>query len=182
MKIRLDEIGDEPWSWHSEETVEPGSLERDEILELSPVEWRGEISRLDQGFLLRAHLSYGQTLACQRCLRPVTERVDDELELLLVDHEPGAEEEERELEEEDLGVLVVDEPEIDLWPLLREQVQLNVPMRPLCNEDCAGLCPVCGADLNEGACDCARQTFDPRWSGLAALRDRLAPEADDPED
>jgi uncharacterized protein len=174
MKIRLDEIGDEPFTWQTEESVDPAVLERDEVLELTPVEWRGEIRLLDQGFLLRARVSYGQTLACQRCLGEMTRTVAEDVELLLVDHEPGAEDEERELEGQDLGVLVMDEPEIDLWPILLEQIQLGVPMRPLCSEDCAGLCPVCGANLNEGDCGCRRETHDPRWTGLAALRDRLA--------
>jgi uncharacterized protein len=173
MKIRLEEIGDEPYTWHAEETIDPSSLDRDEILELTPIEWRGQIDRLDDGFLLRADLAYGQTLACQRCLRPVRNRVEETVELLLVEHEKGAEAEERELEEEDLGIVVIDGSEIDLRPILDEQMQLNVPMRPLCKEDCAGLCPVCGADLNDGDCGCRRQTEDPRWAGLAALRDSL---------
>ncbi|MGD2114975.1 MAG: DUF177 domain-containing protein [Acidobacteriota bacterium] len=173
MKIRLDEIGDEPYTWHTEETVDPAVLERDEVVELTPIDWRGRIRRLDQGFLLRARVAYEQTLACQRCLAEVTRTVQEDVELLLVDHEPGAEDEERELEEQDLGVLVMDEPEIDLRPILLEQIQLNVPMRPLCSETCAGLCPVCGADLNEGECGCRRETDDPRWAGLAALRDSL---------
>jgi len=173
MKIRLEEIGDEPYTWRAEETIDPSSLEREEILELTPVAWQGQVDRLDDGFLLRANLSYGQTLACQRCLRPVASRVEETVELLLVSHEPGAEAEERELEEKDLGIVVIDGPEIDLRPILEEQMQLNVPMRPLCKEDCAGLCPVCGADLNDGDCGCQRQTEDPRWAGLAALRDSL---------
>lgn len=179
MKIRLEEIGDEPYTWRVEETVDPRLLERDEVLELAPVQWRGLIRRLDQGLVLRATVTYGQVLSCQRCLRPVTQRVEEDVELLLVDHEPGAEEEERELEEQDLGVMVLDGPELDLWPILMEQIQLNVPMRPLCREDCAGLCPVCGADLNAGDCGCRRETVDPRWAGLAALRDTLPSGSDD---
>lgn len=175
MKIRLDQIGDEPYTWESEERVDARELDRQEVLALGPVEWRGRIARLDDAeYLLRARLSYSQTLACQRCLGEVTRPVEEEIELLLMEHEPGAEEEERELEEEDLGVLVVDGQELDLGPVLHEQLQLAVPMRPLCSEECAGLCPVCGANLNETECDCRRETADPRWAGLAALRDELA--------
>lgn len=174
MKVRLHEIGDDPYLWNVEESVPVGIFERDELLELSPVTWSGEIRRLDQGgFLLRARVSYDQTLACQRCLGSVTEPVDEEVELLLLRHERGADEEERELGEKDLGVVVVDGDEVDLQPILVEQIQLNVPMRPLCREECAGLCPTCGADLNQGRCDCVNETVDPRWAGLAVLRDRL---------
>ncbi len=173
MKIRLDQIGDEPYRWNTEETVSPEALDRSELLGLSPVSWSGEISRLGDGFLLRARLAYRQTLACQRCLRRVTEPVEEEIEVLILRHEKGSELEERELEEEDLGVLVVPGDDLDLSPLLEEQIQLDVPMRPLCREDCAGLCPSCGADLNEGPCDCEPEPSDPRWAGLAALRDSL---------
>lgn len=173
MKIRLHEIGDEPYTWDVDERVPATALDRDELLELSPIAWSGRIDRLDPGYLLRARLTYEQTLACQRCLGKVTEPVDEEVELLLLPHEAGAEEEERELEEKDLGVVVVDDDELDLQPILLEQLQLNVPMRPLCREECAGLCPTCGADLNQGRCDCVRETVDPRWAGLAAIRDRL---------
>jgi uncharacterized protein len=176
MKIRLHEIGDEPYTWEEEERVSPAALERPELLELGPISWSGRITRLDGpdgGYLLQGRISYEQTLACQRCLAEVTEPVTEDVELLVLRHDPGAGEEERELQEKDLGVLVVKGEELDLGPVLLEQIQLNVPMRPLCREECAGLCPTCGADLNQGPCRCGPQAPDPRWSGLAALRDSL---------
>ena len=173
MKVRLREIGDEPYTWSEEEQVSPSALDRPELLEIGPVAWSGQITRLDQGYLLRARISYDQTLACQRCLAAVTEPVAEEVELLVLRHEAGAEEEERELAEKDLGVLVVEGEELDLDPILHEQLQLNVPMRPLCREECAGLCPTCGADLNQGPCRCGPRAVDPRWEGLAVLRDSL---------
>lgn len=173
MKIRLHEIGDEPYTWSEEERVSAAALGRSEVLELGAIAWSGRIERLDSGYLLRARLAYDQTLACQRCLGRVTEPVAEELELLVLRHDPAAGQEERELEEQDLGVLVVDGDELDLTPILLEQIQLNVPMRPLCREECAGLCPTCGADLNQGRCRCGPRPVDPRWSDLAALRDSL---------
>lgn len=179
MKIRLHEIGDAPYTWSEEESVPVSALGREEVQSIGPVRWRGEVRRLDSGFLLRADLTYDQTLACQRCLASTTQPVEEEIEILLVRHEPGAEEEERELEEEDLGVMVVDGDEVDLRPLLLEQMQLAVPMRPLCREECAGLCPKCGADLNQGDCGCETQTTDPRWAGLAEIRDQLSEQRQD---
>ena len=61
----------------------------------------------------------------------------------------------RSLQAEDLGVVYVEDHELDTEPLLFEQVQINIPMKPLCRPECAGLCPHCGADLNAGACSCA---------------------------
>ncbi len=59
--------------------------------------------------------------------------------------------------------------QVDLELVSREAILLDLPLAPLCREDCAGLCPTCGIDLNEGACDCAPSTADPRWSALDAL-------------
>jgi len=59
---------------------------------------------------------------------------------------------------------------IDLEPLAREALTLDLPLAPLCAEDCRGLCATCGADLNLGDCDCPVLTADLRWAALDALR------------
>jgi uncharacterized protein len=59
---------------------------------------------------------------------------------------------------------------IDLAPLAREAILLELPLAPLCAADCQGLCPSCGADLNEGRCQCVPEAADPRWAALDALR------------
>lgn len=174
MKLRLDDIGEEPFRWQTEERIDLASLDRPEVAGLSPIDWRGTVSPLESGFLLQARLRYDQTLICQRCLEPVTETVDSGIELMLVRHESGAGDQERELEDKDLGVLVVDQ-EVDFTPILESEIQLAVPMRVLCRQDCKGLCPTCGANLNEGPCGCGRVVTDPRWSALASLKDRLPP-------
>lgn len=60
--------------------------------------------------------------------------------------------------------------EIDLTPLLRERLMLDLPTLPLCNEGCRGLCARCGSDLNVGPCGCAADTGDPRWAALRGLK------------
>jgi uncharacterized protein len=63
--------------------------------------------------------------------------------------------------------------QVDLEPLAREVVLLELPQAPLCREECLGLCPGCGADLNEGPCDCVPDDRDPRWAALDVLRAEL---------
>ncbi len=60
--------------------------------------------------------------------------------------------------------------EIDLTRALREQILLSIPPSPLCSEDCKGLCPTCGKDLNEGECGCDRTVMDPRWAALKGIQ------------
>ena len=59
---------------------------------------------------------------------------------------------------------------VDLEPLAREALTLDLPLAPLCSPDCRGLCPGCGVDLNAGACGCPPAGADPRWAALDALR------------
>jgi len=60
--------------------------------------------------------------------------------------------------------------EIDLAPAVREQILLHIPPPPLCRDDCLGLCPRCGKDLNDGECGCDRAVIDPRWAALKGIR------------
>jgi uncharacterized protein len=61
------------------------------------------------------------------------------------------------------------EPVVDLNNLIREALILSLPLKPLCDEDCKGLCPNCGVNLNEESCDCQNEESDERWEGLKDL-------------
>lgn len=171
MQIRLDQVH-EPFDWQETLELDARELDHPQVVALSPIACRGRVSPVDEGHLLRAALAYEQTLRCMRCLEPVVEPVEGEIDLLVLPARAEPTVDERELQAEDLGVLVLDEPLLDTRPLVVDQVQLGVPMKPLCRDDCAGLCSRCGADLNQGPCDCAEEV-DPRWAALAGLkRDR----------
>lgn len=108
---------------------------------------------------------------CRRCLTPLELPVDVELLFVLVPaggdlagSGEGAPMDEA-LHPYDSGAR-----ELDLGSLVREELVLSVPAWPVCRPDCRGLCPRCGADLNESVCTCAREESDPRWAALRALR------------
>ena len=173
MWVRLEQVRDRPFRWDETEAVDAAEIGHPDVQAIGPVRWRGEIRFVDPGFLLTAKISYPQTLGCQRCLEPLVQQVEEDVELLLT---PGAAvpaSPEHALEAEELGLVEVPaDGEVDLRPLLIEQIQLNVPMKPLCREGCAGICPTCGANLNEGACGCQTEEIDPRWEGLKAFQER----------
>lgn len=173
MRIRLDDLREKPFRWDETVETDAESLDSPDVVVLGPVHWRGEIAFTDPGFLLTSSYDYEQTLSCMRCLAPVPQRVEEDLTLLFVRETESTEDAELELSGEDLGLVHVDGEELELMPFLVEQLQLNVPMKPLCREACAGLCSECGANLNEGPCGCEQERVDPRWQGLAALKDRL---------
>lgn len=178
MKVRLDQVRYEPFFWQETCDFPAESLNRPELLALSPVTWRGQVIFAEPDFLLKGRMAYEQQLVCTRCLKPFAEPIKGDVELLIQagqgeDRSGG----ERELKERDLEVIVVPDEVLDTAPILAEQLQLNLPMKPLCRPDCAGLCPRCGADLNEGPCACVETVGDRRWSALADLKQRLEREA-----
>ena len=173
MQIWLDQVREEPFNWEETKSVAPEALETPELAALSPIHWKGQVAFADPGYYLRARLDYEQTLSCDRCLKPIVEPVESDIELLvLVERNPGAAGE-HELDERDLGILYNKGEVLETDPIFLEQLQLNIPMKPLCRPDCKGLCPQCGADRNDADCACEEQTADPRWAALAALKSRL---------
>ena len=74
------------------------------------------------------------------------------------------------VEDDDLSTAFYEDHVIDLGQLMQEQCYLAVPMKPLCKEDCRGLCPDCGANLNTATCQCQRAWVDPRLAVLEQLR------------
>ncbi|HSF22989.1 MAG TPA: DUF177 domain-containing protein [Blastocatellia bacterium] len=105
---------------------------------------------------------------CDRCLKPLTISVEQAFDLTYVP--PGGLDEEKELGDADLQVAFYTDQVIDLDDLVREQTELALPMSRLCNSECRGLCPVCGANLNDGDCLCTPEDVDPRWAALSELK------------
>ncbi len=95
---------------------------------------------------------------CRRCLTPVQGRLRTDVQELFESNP-------RDGESYRLG-----HDRVDLEPLARESLVLDLPLAPLCREDCRGLCPTCGADLNQGDCDCPPAEPDARWAALDVLR------------
>jgi uncharacterized protein len=124
------------------------------------------LSRNSRGILVQGKLETDVLTDCARCLAPVFVPVLFDIEELF-SYPPSTS---TVYSVEETGFL-------DLAPLVREEAILAVPMGVLCRPDCAGLCAQCGQNLNEGQCDCQRDTVDPR---LAILRTRL--ELDDHPD
>ena len=94
---------------------------------------------------------------CGRCLAPVKEEFAIEIDFSVVTSDTQSEEE----------TVLAQGQKIDLGSLAVETVLLNLPLRLLCKEDCKGLCPKCGKDLNGGDCECDHKEIDPRLQGLA---------------
>lgn len=110
------------------------------------------------------------TLSCSRCLERFGVPCDLTVDLLYLPHSANRGAGEAEVTEDDLSVAFYRDGRIDLAQLVSEQFQLALPMKPLCRDDCRGLCPACGANRNERRCGCDTRWRDPRLEALEALR------------
>ena len=110
-------------------------------------------------------------MPCSRCLEAFSWPVDASFDLRYQPHARNTGEGEREIEEDDLTTAFYEHDTIDLGQLMREQFYLALPMKPLCGENCRGLCTLCGTNLNREACSCRREWEDPRLAVLRKLKD-----------
>lgn len=108
---------------------------------------------------------------CDRCLRPLSVPVAQSFDLLYVP--PLKAGDEKELGADDLSIGFYHGGAIDLDDVVREQVELALPMTRLCAEQCQGLCPDCGVNLNESQCACGLNKADERWAALSELKSKL---------
>ena len=154
-----------------EQVYRPDQFEADEDFRVvAPVALAFDIFKDKQAFRLAGRLQTALELKCSRCLEPFTVPVDQEFDLRYQPHTANAGEGEREIEEDDLTTAFYENEQIDLGLLMQEQFYLSLPMKPLCSEDCKGLCPECGTNLNRGTCQCQRNWEDPRFAALRDLR------------
>lgn len=112
-------------------------------------------------------------MLCARCLEPVHQQVSGNLDLIYRPEGADAGVPERAISTSDADIGYYQEGELELDDVLREQVLLSLPAKVLCREECKGLCPSCGQNLNVAACACGANSTDPRWAALGALRGRM---------
>jgi uncharacterized protein len=138
---------------------------------------RGAATKMGRKVLVRTRFQVPLTGQCRRCLKPL--HLDEPVELVRTyvpaDQAQPQGEHKTAASEGSFEPSLVDEDtyagkEIDLAPAVREQILLQIPPSPLCREDCLGLCPRCGNDLNEGECGCDRAVVDPRWAALKSIQ------------
>jgi len=115
-----------------------------------------KIFRTGDKYVLDGDLEGSVRIMCDRCLEYYQRDVKTDFRLFLVQSQ-DTEKAEIELLEEDMEVDFIRGEEIDLDEIIQEQLYLSLPIKSLCMEECLGLCPMCGHNLNNGACQCKRE-------------------------
>lgn len=137
-----------------------------EIIMSSPVETKGSIYMTDEGLYLDATVSYEYYENCARCLKEFVNKIETALSGRLVENSKLS----RKIDDEEL-VFYYDNDEVELVEQVLTSILLSLPMKSLCDDNCKGLCLVCGKDLNKEECNCNIQEIDPRLAKLKDLFD-----------
>ncbi len=169
MKIDISKLENEPLRFDETLLVEAERLSPDQVAGQITVRLTGEVRPHEDVFSISGSFAAEGPLSCSRCLEPVSWSVAEDFSFEYHLPESAPLDGEAGLDEDDLDVAFLHGQELDMIELAAEQILLTMPMRILCQSNCAGLCPRCGANLNEvDDCGCAPE-IDPRWGALADL-------------
>ncbi len=187
MLVNIDEIKeaglDRAWDMTREQVDDAVRGDRAGYRARAAAHVTAHLEKVERRVLLEAHARAELTFPCGRCLEAVSLGVPVDFELTLVPTDEYASDDapagEGDAERAHVGgsfdVESADEEPytgkvIDLDPIVREQLLLALPSYPVCRDSCKGLCPVCGANLNDRDCGCDRHVPDPRWAALKNVK------------
>ena len=135
-----------------------------------PITGNVHLERHDDSILVRGQLQGELLYTCSRCLDAFTGPLDATFDLLLKAGWPAISDPDVELKAGELDEDYFQDDELDLNALLREQILLTLPLKPLCRDECQGLCCQCGANLNREQCSCTTSSFHSSFAALEKLK------------
>ena len=166
MKILIEDIPDEGLDLDIEENFGP-----EEISLVSPVKAHLELTKAHSEVIVVGNLSAELEFECSRCLKKYRHVMAVPIDVVYHPMEDiGTDRHELKDDEMDMGFYQGEE--LDMKELIREQIMLNIQMKPLCDENCRGICSQCGTDLNTDTCSCETKTIDSRLEVLKKLLEK----------
>src|SRR5579862_2418379 len=130
--------------------------------------------KIIQDIRVKGRVATRLELNCARCLEAVEQDVEREFDLLYRPLGVDAGRDEMSVTDAEAEISYYEGQGVLLEDVLREQVLLAVPLKAICREDCKGLCPHCGKNLNQGSCSCNVTLEEPRWAALKDIHSKLA--------
>ena len=181
MFIELKDLEIRPIDFREE--FAPGAIDLGpEVRQRSPLRSEGRADLVEehhgkhktvQDIRVKGKLDTSLEVLCARCLEPVVHPVERSFDLLYRPLGIDSGHEELSVTDAEAEIGYYENGGLLLEDTLREQVLLALPLKTLCREDCKGLCPHCGKNMNEIECGCVDELEDPRWSALKEIRDKL---------
>jgi uncharacterized protein len=136
----------------------------------TPLQSEAKIRKAGRLVLINGKVQTQLRLQCVRCLKEFPHPLSTRFELTLQPLKEAPSEEETELGSEEMELNFFEGGEIHLSEIACEQIFLEIPYQPLCQEGCKGLCPICGKDLNFSACECVKEEWTSGFSALEKLK------------
>lgn len=161
MKLLLSDVTDNGLDLEFEARLEPEAFKL-----LTPVKVSLRISKVSSELLINGSFTGSVELQCSRCLKNFIKDLEGGIDVVYHPIEELTGEDKHEVKDEELDMDFYKDNELDLQELVKEQIILSIPMKPLCSETCKGICSQCGTDLNTGICACEKEYIDPRFSVL----------------
>lgn len=173
--LKLDEIPEEglDLKWTEEKATLSDyvkDLSRIDFAFDSPLQSEVKIRKMGRSLLITGKVETTLRLQCVRCLKEFSYPLSTTFELTLQPLKEAPASEETELGNEEMEASFFEGGEIHLSEIACEQIFLEIPYQPLCQEECKGLCPSCGQDLNVSSCGCVKEEVRSGFSALKKLK------------
>ena len=160
LRLNVGFITQQSVGYNRDFGIEIGKIHLPPDLDLADLSGTARVGRTPQGLPVQVKMHATMQLQCVRCLVDFQQSLEIEFTELYAFTQRSV---------TDSGLLLPEDGHIDLTPLVREYMLLEVPIRALCSPACKGLCPICGENLNESNCDHGSTGEDPRLSSLKSL-------------
>lgn len=175
LTLKLEDIPDEGLrlKWQEDPLDLSGYLEHLTEIDFtfeSPLRSEASIKKVGQSVLIRGEVEAVLLLRCARCLKEFSYPISSSYDLNLRPLKGAAFKEEMDLSQSELDIAFFEGGEIELSEIACEQVFLEIPIQPLCQEGCKGLCPQCGTDLNVSTCQCVKKGLETGFQVLKGLK------------
>ncbi len=170
MIVDLTTLKNSLFSFDFALTPEEINLESEEATLKNVVKTQGNLKKGIAQVDVEGEIFCDFEIECSRCLTSAESSLEIGFAAAFVSPENHTEAKEAELGVEDLEVSIIEDDQIDLTELVREQILLYLPTQIFCRENCQGLCPKCGANRNLIDCKCQEKEIDPRWKALGDLK------------
>jgi Predicted metal-binding, possibly nucleic acid-binding protein len=170
MRIELENLEDGTGSFAHTYQPEELNLVDERVRVTEPISVNGRVTKSGSEVDVSGRVETRVNVECDRCLKTLEMPVSAGFKLQYITGQDYETSHAAALTADEMALSVFDGEVIDVDEIVREQILLSVPDRALCDENCRGICSMCGTNLNAGSCDCKSSEGDPRWAALKNLK------------
>jgi len=170
MRIELENLEDGRGSFAHTYQPEELNLVDERVRVAEPIVVDGRVRSSGSEIQVSGRVETKVNVECDRCLKTIEMPVSAGFKLQYISGQDYESSHAAELTSDEMNLSVFDGEAIDIDEIVREQILLSVPDRALCDENCRGICSICGTNLNSGSCECTSPQVDPRWEALKKFK------------